>query len=1176
MKKICLSGYQLQSKSWQLFDQRVLWMKISITFLVFSVWGIQLLVANPGYGQGLEDETVTIEAFGEYLPKVLKEIERQTEYRFAYNAGQIEKYQVDLARGNRSLQTTLDLILAGKPLQYKVIREKFIVLNEIPKRPAERVVPRISKENLSRKVLTVPPLNVEGQITDNNGDPLIGVNVQVKGSTKGTASDLNGHYILNDVNENAVLVFSYIGYQLQEVPVQGRSTINVVMLDDVELLEEVVVVGYGIQKKTTVTGSISTMQADEIAEVPVPNISQAIAGKLAGVSMRPNGGQPGYDDPDLHIRGIVTTGNNRPLVVVDGVKRDNIRQIDPSSIESITILKDAAAVAPYGIGGANGVILITTKKGVSGKPSVRYNGSYGFQNPTYLPDMLNAQDYMALQNEAFFNLNPNATTPPNNPETVNNYMQLNREDPWKYPNSNFLDLFNTNVPVQNHNLEFSGGGDNVNYYAGVGYFDQKGIFDPVGYRRFNYNMNLNIDATSTTKVSLALHGSLERTNDIDADESTSGHLFRSFYKFIPTQSLLYPEGDKWGESSANTPVGVLRSDGYQKIDDNTLLASASVEQQLPFIEGLSIKGVFSFDPTSQNRKGWHVPFIYHKIDLNTQPYTYEEAISLQEGQGAPFTWLEVQNNRWTNYTYQGYMQYGNTFGNHSFTGLLVAEARNSTSDWFRTRRNNFAVSIDEISLGSSDKNDYDNDGSSETGSELGFVYRFGYNFKDKYILEASGRYDGHYYFAPGKRWGYFPAFSAAWRLSEEAFLSHLTDLDDLKLRASWGKAGMLAGSAFQYLSGYDLRGNAYAFGNGTLVQGSNIPREANPNITWEISTKIDIGVDVSLWNGLLNMEVDYFHEDRSNMLLAPQVTLPEEYGLSLSEENKGKMKNNGFELNIGTRKSISPDFEYSISGNMSYAKNSMIEVFQTDAERMNPNRTLVGRPYGTPFGYKSLGLFTTSDDKNGDGIINGEDGYNIVQFGELHPGDIRYADLSGPDGVPDGKIDANDLTVIGYPVYPAWTFGLTPSLYYKGIDLTLFFQGSANSSINIRQFMTVPFENNGSNTAYEYMDNRWTPDNQSARYPRATPAPYANNTENSDFWWVNTSYLRLKTLSLGYTLPKKFTDRLTFKNVRVYLMSQNLLTLSKLKHIDPEMGYDDRETAYPVMKATTFGLDITF
>ncbi len=254
----------------------------------------------------------------------------------------------------------------------------------------------------------------------------------------------------------------------------------------------------------------------------------------------------------------------------------------------------------------------------------------------------------------------------------------------------------------------------------------------------------------------------------------------------------------------------------------------------------------------------------------------------------------------------------------------------------------------------------------------------------------------------------------------------------------------------------------------------------------------------------------------------------------------------------------------------------MIEVFQTDAQRENPNRTRVGQPYGSPYGYKSLGLFSMDDDKNGDGIINEEDDYKIRQFGELHPGDIQYADLSGPDGVPDGKIDANDNHVIGYPVYPAWTFGLTPSVFYKGIDVSLFLQGSANSSINVRQFMTVPFENNGSNTAYEYYNNRWTPDHQDSKYPRATPSPYANNTENSDFWWVNTSYLRLKTLSIGYSLPHKWTERIKFGNVRLYLISHNLLTLSKLKHIDPEMGYSGRETAYPVMKATTFGLDITF
>nr|WKN36352.1 TonB-dependent receptor [Tunicatimonas sp. TK19036] len=1024
--------------------------------------------------------------------------------------------------------------------------------------------------------------SISGKVTSaDDGGELPGVNVLIKGTAQGTVTDIEGNYRIEAPSTETVLVFSSIGFITQEVTVGSQTEINIVMATDIQALEEIVVVGYGTQKRTTVTGSISTMDGKEIAEVPVPNISQSLAGRLAGVSMRPNGGQPGYDNPDIHIRGIVTTGNNQPLVVVDGVRRDNIRQIDPSSIESITVLKDAAAVAPFGIGGANGVILITTKRGESGTPVVRLNSSYGIQKPTYLPKMLNGRDYMALQNEGYYNLTPDGTTPPNDPELIANYEQLHRDDPWRYPNSNFTDIFNTNVPIQNHNIELSGGNEIVDYHVGAGFFDQQGIFDPVGYRRYNYNVSLGLQATPTTTVRVSLQGAIEHTDEVDADEETSGHLFRSFYKFVPTQSLIYPEGDKWGESSANTPVGVLRSDGYRKSDMNTLLSSISVEQELPFIEGLSIRGVFSYDPNQRNDKLWHIPFIYHKIDLSQQPYTYTEAISLQEGTGQPYTWLELENRRSANFTYQGYINYNRTFGAHSLSGLIVAEARKSSNDWFRTRRNNFAVEIDEISLGSSNKLDYDNAGSSGTGSELGYVYRLGYAYKDKYIVEASGRYDGHYSFAPGSRWGYFPAFSAAWRISEEAFMEKYGNIDNLKLRASWGRSGNLPYidgqlAAFQYLAGYDLRGNAYAFGNGTLVQGSNVPREPNPEITWEISTKFDIGIDLTMWNGQFDVALDYFHEDRTGMLLAPQVTLPVEYGLSLSQENKGEMNNNGFELNIGTQKLLNNGMQLAFTGNLSYSMNNMIEVFETDAERNNPNRTKVGQPFGSPYGYKSLGLFSTADDTNGDGIINAADGYTIEQFGELHPGDIRYADLSGPEGVPDGKIDANDETVIGYPVYPAMTFGLTSALDWKGFDVSLFLQGSSMSSINLRQFMTVPFENNGSNTSYEYYDNRWTPDNQDAKYPRATPSPYANNTKDSDFWWINSSYLRLKTAIIGYTFPKQLTDRLKIGSVRLYVTGQNLLTFSGIKHIDPELGYDDRETAYPVMKSTTFGLDITF
>ncbi|WP_319481957.1 TonB-dependent receptor [uncultured Draconibacterium sp.] len=1018
---------------------------------------------------------------------------------------------------------------------------------------------------------------VSGKVTDSNGASLPGVTVVVKGTSNGVITDTDGNFSLSDVSPDNILIFSFIGMRSQEVPVGNQSVINVTMEVDVIGIEEVVTIGYGVQKKTTVTGAISTVKGEELAKVPVPNISQALAGKLAGVSMRPNGGQPGFDDPDIHIRGVVTTGNSDPLIVVDGVKRDNIRQVDPATIESVTILKDAAAVAPYGIGGANGVILITTKKGTAGKPVVRLTSSFGIQNPTYLPEMLNAQDYMALQNEGYYNLTPNGTTPPNDPDLIADYPNLHRQDPDLYPDSKFIDHWNTNVPVQNYNLEFSGGSSKFNYHAGLGYYDQGGIVDKINYKRYSYNISLGLQATNTTKVSMSIHGSIEETDELDPGENTrQGHLFRAFYKFVPIQTMLYSDGEHWGESSASSPIAALNSDGYTDINRKTLLTSLTLEQELPFIEGLNFKGVFSYDPNIQRTKQWHLPFIYHVIDYSTTPYSFTEAQTTQEGTSPLYSYLRLEEERWANFTYQAYLNYARTFGDHSVTGLLVAEARESSRDNFWTRRNNFAILIDEMDFGSSDKNDYDNGGASSTGSEIGYVYRVGYGYMDKYLFEASGRYDGHYYFAPGERWGYFPAFSAAWRISEEGFMADKENIDNLKLRGSWGQSGMLAGEAFQYLAGYSLRGNAYAFGNGSLVQGSANESEPNPAITWEISTKMDIGFDLNMWNGLLNLEFDYFHEKRTGMLLAPQVTLPVEYGLDLSEENKGEMKNNGIEINASSIYNLNNDMVIGLSANFSYARNQMIEVFQSDAEANNPNRTRVGQPYRTPYGYKALGLFTTAEDTNGDGIINSDDGYNVEQFGELHPGDIKYADLSGPDGVPDGKIDSNDETKIGYPRYPLMTFGFTPSLEWKNLDVALFFQGAAKASIRTYQFMTVPFENNGSNTSYEYFDNRWTPENQNAKYPRATPSPYNNNTQQTDFWMVDTNYLRLKTATIGYTLPERITDKLGIGDVRCYVTGQNVFTISKLKHVDPELGYDLRETAYPVMKSTTFGIDITF
>ena len=1017
---------------------------------------------------------------------------------------------------------------------------------------------------------------ITGTIVDANNEPIIGANVLVKGTADGTITDFDGKFVL-DAPSNATLVISYVGFTVQEVDIKGQNTLNIVLQEDSELLDEVVVVGYGVQKKTTLTGAVSTVGGEELAKIPSANVAQTMAGKVAGFSMRPNGGQPGFDTPDIHIRGIVTTGNNKPLIVVDGIKRDNMNQIDPATIETITVLKDAAATAPYGIGGANGVVLITTKRGKTGKPTITFSGSVGTQSPTYLPKSLSGQDYMALQNEGYFNIVPDGKTPPNDPAIVQDYHNLHAQDPFRYPNSDFTDMFERNPLLQKYGVSVSGGTDVVQYQLGLSYYDQKGLFDKTNYNRYNYNAAVDVKVTPTTKMSMSLYGSREHINQFDPGESNMGHLFRSFYRFVPTAAMLYPGGDKWGESNGISPGASINAEGYRKIERNVLLGSVSLEQDLTFLPGLKAKGTFSYDPTFTFNKDFHVPFKYHVIDLTTDPYTFTEAITTHEKNSPTYIYLSEKSARSYNYTWQGQLNYNQDFGDHSVSGLFVFEGRKSSWSHLNARKNSFTVTVDEMNMGSSNKDDFDIGGTSATASELGMVYRLGYVYKGKYSFEASGRYDGHYYFAPESRWGYFPSFSAAWRISEEPFMKQFTNVNNMKLRGSWGKSGMLAGNPFQYMSGYTLKGNAYAFGAGNLTQGSYVSLEANPNITWEIANKADIGFDLNMWNGLFNLEFDYFYEKRSGMLLKPQVIVPLEYGLNLSQENKGVMKNHGFELTLGTSKTFENGMVLNVNGNISYARNQMVEVFESDAERANPNRTKVGRPFGTPYGYKSDGLFSTADDKTGDGIINAEDGYNVKQWGVLRPGDIRYVDLSGPDGVPDGKIDVNDETVIGDPVYPLLTYGITPELSWKGFDVSVFLQGSGISSISVKGFQTVPFENNGSNTTYEFFDNRWTPDTQtSAKYPRTTPSPVANNNKNSDFWMRSTAFLRLKTFTIGYSLPKHLIRKAFMKNVRFYFTTQNLFTISGLNFIDPEAAYNNIHTAYPVMKSTNIGLDITF
>ncbi|MEO5562126.1 MAG: TonB-dependent receptor [Chitinophagaceae bacterium] len=1021
---------------------------------------------------------------------------------------------------------------------------------------------------------------INGKVLDGTGKGLSNATVAEKGQTNATSTGADGSFSLAVQGQSAVLIISYVGYQTQEVSVNSTSAnVSVQLTPTIGSLEDVVVVGYGVQKKLTSTGAVSSIKGAQLAAVPAANISNGLAGRASGVIVRANGGRPGADNATIFIRGIATTGttlpnntviNNTPLIVVDGVIRNNINEVDPNNIESVSVLKDAAAVATYGMGGANGVVLITTKRGTTGAPVLTFGGYYGDQQPTYLPKMLSAQDYMRLKNEAYKNENPTGTNFPFTQSTIDNYLQSNAQDPDKFPISDALnDVVRKHSPIYQANVQVRGGSQNVKYFAGIGFFKQEGMFDKSLYYRYNFNVNLDINITPTTLASFSMNGSIQKTTDVDGG---TGQLFRGVYKFLPIAALRYTNGFA-GENSGNSPLGVTNSQGYFRENKNNFLSTISLEQKLPFIKGLSAKAAVSYDPFNYNQKQWHKPFVYYIQNTAVTPYTYTPAFSTQETSATTYTWLNQQYFQNNSITFQGFLNYQNTFGKHDVTGLLVAEKKSNRQMDFSARRNNFAVDLDELALGSSNKNDFDNGGGSGTGSQVGYVYRASYAFDKRYLLEASGRYDGHYYWAPGKRWGYFPAFSAGWVISNEKFFQTVKNVDFLKLRGSWGKSGNLTGTAFQYLNAYTLRGNAYAFGDGSLVQGTSLPREANPNITWEISKKTDIAFETSLWHGLLRLEAGYFFEKRTGMLLAPAITVPQEYGLALAQENAGIMSNRGIELTLGSTKRLNNGLQLNLDGTFTYAKNELIQTYENAVTRNDPRRSRTGRRLNTVFGYKSLGIFSTADDKNNDGLINATDGYNITQFGALHPGDIRYADLGGPNGVPDGKIDSYDEAAIGYPQTPSIIYGINASASWKGFDLSLLFQGSGMSSFNIYGFMTVAHFNNNSNSAYEYYNNRWTPDQQDSKYPKANSAPYTNNTQTSDLWLISSSYLRLKTAMIGYTIPSKLTSKVAIKNLRIYATGQNILTAGKLKFTDPETN---GEQGYPIQKTFLVGFSATF
>ncbi len=1034
---------------------------------------------------------------------------------------------------------------------------------------------------------------IKGKVTERStNQALPGVSVRVKGTNIGVVTDLNGNFTI-DAPARSTLVFTYVGFETLEVPADARGSLNIQLKASSSNLNEVVVVGYGTQKKTSTTAAVSTIDVSDVRQKPVVNLTNSLVGRASGLIARQSNGEPGQDGSSFTIRGPATTGRTGALTIVDGVPRDFSR-LDPNSIATITILKDAAAVAPYGVAGANGVIVITTKQGKSGKPQLSYNGYYGFQNPTITPQFVDAVEYAKISNEAA--INDKAKLPFSDRDIE---LYANGQDPDGHPNQRPLDgIIQKNSPIQYHNFTLSGGTEDIKYFAALGFNRQEGMWSTSFLNKFNGSLGLTANATKTTTVDIKVNGYQE---DQHYPGVGAGSIFRQAYRQTPTTPVRYSNGMGAGYIGQSL-YGEIYQSGYETVKNNSLLTQLSVNQKLP-IKGLSIKGVLSYDKgtdplgfspvgnSTVRHRDTPIPLTNPKLpdptaQIPVQVYgpgvVYSFPVSYQ---GQTLTRQRTNENNMA--TYQGLLNYAGTFGKSEITGLFVTEYRDVKWQYFQAERANYNLTLEDLNFGGTAPADSRVEGLSGGQKQLGYVYRLTYGYAGKYFAEAAGRYDGSYVFGPGHRFGFFPAFSAGWRISEESFMKKFSWINNLKLRASYGESGNYPNvrtdnienrirDQYSYLNQFGVNGASAVLGGG-ITQGISENLQGNPNITWEKAQKTDIGVEATFWNGLLGIEADYFSEKRNNLLVTQSGVLPREYGVALGPVNGGKVTNRGIDLTISSFKQFSNDLRLDVRGTFTYAKSKIIQIFESPNTFNNPNRRETGRPLGEQFGLVSLGYYTANDfvDQVGYQL---KPGVPVPNFGlsNLRPGDIKYADINGPanDGKPDGKVDAFDQTDIGNPEVPQIIYGLAPHLTFKNFDLDLLFQGSARSNLLLSGFYSSPFSESGSVQKMVY-DDHWTTTNPNATYPRIHQSPTSNNTQASTHFMRNNSYIRLRSAELGYTLSNKVLGN-TIKSLRLYTSGQNLINWTPWmkEKIDPELqGNAER---YYQQKVITFGVNATF
>ncbi|MDP4205469.1 MAG: TonB-dependent receptor [Bacteroidota bacterium] len=1107
-----------------------------------------------------QNKKITLNLSNSSIKEVFNQIEKQSEFTIFYKSNDVDLNKtINVRAKDRYISNILDDILHDSNLTYTV-KDKVIV-----------VYPRQLRGSIESQQQEQQKPVVNGLVTDLRGEPIIGASVTVKGTTQGVITNENGKYSIEIPNKNSVLVFSFVGMKTQEITVKSSRALNIILADEKFELQEVVAVGYGTQKKASLTGAISNISSKDLDRVHGATASAELAGKIAGLSFRQTDGRPG-SSAAIQIRNM-----GDPLYIIDGITKDagQFNNISPNDIESISVLKDASA-AIYGVRAANGVVVVTTKRGKLGSKNVINVDAYtGWQNWTRFPKTVNAYEWMLGKADAEMNqYGQTAITP-------DELAKWKAGTEYGYKSFDWYKLIiQPNTPQTSINVNATGGSENVNYYFSVTRLDQNSVLGrEFTFGRTNIQSNIEAKVARNLKVGMQINGRIESRDNpgVPGGDDYWAPRF-ALFRNRPTERPFANDNPEYlndiGHNDTNWGLLNIAKSGHYHEDWRVIQTNFNAEYQLP-IKGLTAKGMYSYYLADRLMNNQEYTYDAYTYNPNTQVYT-------RTG-GSSNPWQERGTHKVIETVGQGQLNYNNTFGKHTIGATFVAERvnRQELDVWVHDVPTTNALSIIKFA-----NMDTYNDNSWEE-ARIGYIGRINYNYDNRYYLEVAGRRDGSSKFAPDKRWGFFPSASAGWRVSNEGFFKSLTNLSaivtDLKLRASYGKLGDdnngIGASDFTYVTGYNYAASTNIL-DGTVVSGSRDRGPAVKNISWYISRMSNIGADYTLYDGKITGTLDFFQRKRTGLRGRKyDVIVPNELGYTLPDENVNSDEQRGGEIAIAYNGKIR-DISYTIGGNASYSRNKFLSSYKPKFSNSWDYYRNSGedRYTGIYWGYQAIGQFKSYDEINNYKInIDGQGNKT------LRPGDFIYKDVNG-----DGSINQFDERPIGYATGqpPIINLGINLAASWKGIDFHADFSGGTTYSYSRNWEMRWPYQNTG-NLLANFYDSRWHRvdpyDINSAWIPGKYPALTFNDGGNSNFnksstfWLTNVKYLRARTIEVGYTLPKAWLDKINLQKVRLFVNGYNLFSIDNLKDagIDPEVA-DENGLQYPQSSFVNIGVNLTF